>query len=86
MAAQEEGNMAAVSLSGRGEGKQDQPVVLKTRLTEEYNLVIPFVNAGMAFIATAPLATAIYGAGGCKTPPLICVNWRPAAATGGNAL
>jgi len=56
--------MAAVSLSGQGEGTQDQPVALKTRLTEKYNLEIPFVNAGMAFVATAPLATAICKAGG----------------------
>jgi enoyl-[acyl-carrier protein] reductase II len=39
-------------------------VVPKTRLTQEYQLEIPFVNAGMAFVATAPLATAVCNAGG----------------------
>jgi enoyl-[acyl-carrier protein] reductase II len=38
--------------------------VLKTRLTKEYKLDVPFVNAGMAFVATAPLATAVCKAGG----------------------
>jgi enoyl-[acyl-carrier protein] reductase II len=56
--------MAAVSLSGQGDGGLDRPVVLKTRLTREYQLEIPFVNAGMAFVATAPLATAVCNAGG----------------------
>jgi NAD(P)H-dependent flavin oxidoreductase YrpB (nitropropane dioxygenase family) len=60
----EESDMAAVSLSGQGGGWRDRPVFLKTRLTEEYNLDIPFANAGMAFVATAPLATAICNAGG----------------------
>ena len=39
-------------------------MVPKTRLTQEYQLEIPFVNAGMAFVATAPLATAVCNAGG----------------------
>jgi NAD(P)H-dependent flavin oxidoreductase YrpB (nitropropane dioxygenase family) len=38
--------------------------VLKTRLTKEYKLDVPFVNAGMAFVATAPLAAAVCKAGG----------------------
>jgi hypothetical protein len=29
--------------------------MLKTRITEQYGLKLPFINAGMAFIATAPL-------------------------------
>ena len=29
--------------------------MLKTRITEQYGLRVPFINAGMAFIATAPL-------------------------------
>lgn len=29
--------------------------MLKTRITEQYGLKVPFINAGMAFIATAPL-------------------------------
>jgi enoyl-[acyl-carrier protein] reductase II len=49
---------------GEGGAKPDQRVMLRTRLTEEYKLEIPFVNAGMAFVATAPLATAVCEAGG----------------------
>ena len=32
--------------------------MLKTRITEQYGLKVPFINAGMAFIATAPLVRA----------------------------
>jgi NAD(P)H-dependent flavin oxidoreductase YrpB (nitropropane dioxygenase family) len=53
-----------MSLSGQGDEGLDRPVVLKTRLTKAYQLEIPFVNAGMAFVATASLATAICNAGG----------------------
>jgi hypothetical protein len=35
-----------------------EDVVLKTRITEQYGLKVPFINAGMAFIATAPLVRA----------------------------
>ncbi len=38
--------------------------MLRTRLTEEYGLEHPLVLAGMAFISTAPLATAVSNAGG----------------------
>jgi hypothetical protein len=38
--------------------------MLKTRITEQYGLQVPFINAGMAFIATAPLARAVCKAGG----------------------
>jgi enoyl-[acyl-carrier protein] reductase II len=38
--------------------------MLKTRITEQYGLKIPFINAGMAFIATAPLVRAVCAAGG----------------------
>jgi NAD(P)H-dependent flavin oxidoreductase YrpB (nitropropane dioxygenase family) len=38
--------------------------MLKTRITELYGLKVPFINAGMAFIATAPLARAVCEAGG----------------------
>ena len=38
--------------------------MLKTRVTERYGLKVPFVNAGMAFIATAALARAVCKAGG----------------------
>jgi enoyl-[acyl-carrier protein] reductase II len=29
--------------------------MLKTRITEQYGLKVPFINAGMAFVATTPL-------------------------------
>ena len=38
--------------------------MLKTRITEQYGVKVPFVNADMAFIATAPLARAACEAGG----------------------
>src|SRR5215467_8717394 len=38
--------------------------MLKTRITEQYGLKVPFINAGMAFIATAPLLRAVCSAGG----------------------
>jgi NAD(P)H-dependent flavin oxidoreductase YrpB (nitropropane dioxygenase family) len=38
--------------------------MLKTRITERYGLRVPFINAGMAFIATAPLVRAVCAAGG----------------------
>jgi enoyl-[acyl-carrier protein] reductase II len=38
--------------------------MLKTRITEEYGLKVPFINAGMAFVATAPLVRAVCEAGG----------------------
>jgi NAD(P)H-dependent flavin oxidoreductase YrpB (nitropropane dioxygenase family) len=45
-------------------GTIDRLAVLKTRLTRDYKLEVPFVNAGMAFVATAPLASAVCKAGG----------------------
>jgi NAD(P)H-dependent flavin oxidoreductase YrpB (nitropropane dioxygenase family) len=38
--------------------------MLRTRITEQYGLKVPFINAGMAFIAVAPLARAVCKAGG----------------------
>src|SRR5271170_5776852 len=38
--------------------------MLKTRITEQYGLKVPFINAGMAFIATAPLVRSVCMAGG----------------------
>ena len=38
--------------------------MLRTRITEQYGLKVPFINAGMAFIATAPLVRAVCEAGG----------------------
>src|SRR5262247_3175610 len=49
----------------RREKKRDiEDFMLKTRITEQYGLKVPFINAGMAFIATAPLARAVCEAGG----------------------
>jgi NAD(P)H-dependent flavin oxidoreductase YrpB (nitropropane dioxygenase family) len=38
--------------------------VIRTKLTERYGLKIPFVSAGMGFIALPPLAAAVSNAGG----------------------
>ena len=38
--------------------------MFKTRITERYGLKVPFINAGMAFIATSPLVRAVCSAGG----------------------
>ena len=38
--------------------------MLKTRITEQYGLKAPFINAGMAFIVAAPLVRAVCSAGG----------------------
>jgi enoyl-[acyl-carrier protein] reductase II len=41
--------------------------LLRTRLSETYGLEAPFIGAGMAFIATAPLVAAVSNAGGMGT-------------------
>lgn len=41
--------------------------MLRTRLTKEYGLDIPFISAGMAFVGTAPLVAAVSNAGGMGT-------------------
>ena len=52
--------------------------MLKTRITDQYRLKVPFINAGMAFIATAPLVRAVCKAGGmgmlgaAAIPPTCC--------------
>src|ERR1700757_1633275 len=38
--------------------------MIRTRLTERYGIELPFVSAGMGFIATPPLAAAVSNAGG----------------------
>ena len=38
--------------------------MIRTRLTSEYGLTLPFVSAGMAFLAQPPLAAAVSNAGG----------------------
>jgi NAD(P)H-dependent flavin oxidoreductase YrpB (nitropropane dioxygenase family) len=42
-------------------------VALRTRLTQEYDLEVPIVCAGMALIARAPLTAAVSAAGGLGT-------------------
>lgn len=41
--------------------------MLHTRLTEEYGLEIPFISAGMAFVAMPPLVAAVSNSGGMGT-------------------
>ncbi|GCE30425.1 2-nitropropane dioxygenase [Dictyobacter alpinus] len=41
--------------------------MLRTRLTEEYGIELPFVSAGMAFIGMPPLVAAVSNAGGMGT-------------------
>src|SRR5215472_12303347 len=49
----------------RGGKKCDtEDLMLRARITEQYGLEVPFINAGMAFIATAPLVRAVCEAGG----------------------
>jgi hypothetical protein len=56
---------------------------LKTRITEQYGLKVPFINAGIAFIATAPLVRAVCSAGGmgmlgsAATPPRCASSGHP---------
>src|SRR5215467_8668016 len=38
--------------------------MIRTKLTERYGIDLPFVSAGMGFIATPPLAAAVSNAGG----------------------
>ena len=38
--------------------------MLRTRITEQYGLKVPFIGAGMAFVATTPLVRAVCSAGG----------------------
>ena len=45
--------------------------MLKTRITEEYGLKVPFINAGMAFVATAPLVRAVCEAGGMANATIV---------------
>src|ERR1700735_4594796 len=44
--------------------RNTEDFMLRTRITEQYGLKVPFINAGMAFIATAPLVRAVCNAGG----------------------
>src|SRR5262249_55903887 len=52
------------ALSGITDHPTWKNFMLKTRITEQYGLKVPFINAGMAFIATAPLVRAVCNAGG----------------------
>ena len=38
--------------------------MLRTRLTEQYGLILPFVSAGMGFVAVPELVAAVSNAGG----------------------
>jgi len=49
--------------------------VFKTKLTDEYGIELPFVNAGMAFVATSRLAAAVARAGGLGT--IACAAMTP---------
>jgi NAD(P)H-dependent flavin oxidoreductase YrpB (nitropropane dioxygenase family) len=57
--------------------------MLKTRITEQYGLKVPFINAGMAFVGMAPLVRAVCSAGGmgmlgsaAMPPAVLRVNIR----------
>src|SRR5215468_8653189 len=43
---------------------QHEGKMIRTKLTEHYCIELPFVSAGMGFIATPPLAAAVSNAGG----------------------
>ena len=40
--------------------------MLRTRLTEHYGLTVPFVSAGMGFVAVPALVAAVSNAGGLE--------------------
>src|SRR5262245_32001170 len=54
----------AAHIPANGSQAYFEDSMLRTRITEQYGLKVPFINAGMAFIATAPLARAVCQAGG----------------------
>ena len=56
--------MMTMPAKDQGQRGPEGSAILRTRLTDAYDLKVPFVNAGMAFVATAPLATAVCKAGG----------------------
>ena len=56
--------------------------MLRTRLTEAYGLEVPFIGAGMGFLATPPLVAAVCNAGGMGT---LAVRAGPAASPGNGA-
>jgi NAD(P)H-dependent flavin oxidoreductase YrpB (nitropropane dioxygenase family) len=45
--------------------------MLKTRITEQSGLEVPFINAAMAFIATAPLVQAVCNRHAVSAAPLL---------------
>lgn len=57
---------ASMSSNGSGAGSTEAltKVSLKTRLTREYGIDVPFVGAGMGFIAMPELVAAVSNAGG----------------------
>ena len=52
--------------------------MIRTKLTERYGIELPFVSAGMGFIATPPPAAAVSNADGLgqlaagAAPPEVC--------------
>jgi len=44
-------------------------IMIRTKLTERYGIELPFVSAGMGFIALPPLAAAVSNAGGLGSSP-----------------
>jgi hypothetical protein len=69
----------------RREKKRDiEDLMLKTRITDRYGLKVPFINAGMAFVATAPLARGLGSIQGPIQAPKVLFglnDWvRPASS------
>jgi enoyl-[acyl-carrier protein] reductase II len=58
---------AKLPMRKKAEMSKGTKLILKTKLTEQYGVDLPFVNAGMAFIATSGLAAAVARAGGLGT-------------------
>ncbi len=47
--------------------RKEFTALLHTRFTEEYGFEIPFISAGMAFVAMPPLVAAVSNSGGMGT-------------------
>src|SRR5262245_18555468 len=68
-------------------GQNMEGTMIRTKLTERYGIELPFVSAGMGFIAVPPLAAAVSNAGGLgllatgAAPPEIVSNCIHATRT-----
>src|SRR5262245_3315784 len=68
-------------------GQNMEGTMIRTKLTERYGIELPFVSAGMGFIAVPPLAAAVSNAGGLgqlangAAPPEILRNLISATRT-----